>query len=219
MPTRTTALAAAGIATLALTLTGCAEAGTGTTGSPASSASAPSSAVSGSAGSGSAGDIAFAQLMIPHHQQALDMAVLAETRAASPQVKALAAQIEAAQDPEIAQMSDWLTSWGAPESMPGADGAEDLAVAGHSGHDMGGMTSGGMMAAEEMDALAKATGADFDTMWLEMMIAHHQGAITMAQQVRGTTQDPDVQALAGAVIAGQSAEIDTMQQLLADSAG
>ena len=207
MRTRTTTLAAAGIA-LALTLAGCSS--TGTTGSaPNASPTAPAAAPTPS---GSAGDIAFAQLMIPHHQQAIQMADMALANASSDQVKVLATQIKAAQDPEIQTMTGWLTSWGAPTSMPGASGTDDRAGM---DHDMGGMSGAGMMTAEQMDALAKATGSDFDTMWLQMMIAHHQGAISMAQQVADTTTNPAVQELADAVIAGQTTEITTMQQMLA----
>jgi uncharacterized protein (DUF305 family) len=80
---------------------------------------------------------------------------------------------------------------------------------------MGGMSASGMMTQQDLDKLAKTTGADFDRMWLQMMIAHHQGAVTMAQQILDTTSNPDVQKLAQAVVDGQTTEIDTMQQLLA----
>jgi uncharacterized protein (DUF305 family) len=149
--------------------------------------------------------------MIPHHQQAIEMAALAAANATSPEVKALAVQIEAAQDPEIQTMTQWLTTWGAPLEMEGTtDGGMD-----HGDMDMGGMTVAGMMSAEDMATLANATGADFDAMWLQMMIAHHQGAIAMAQQVAETTTNPEVGELADAIITGQTTEITTMQQLLA----
>jgi uncharacterized protein (DUF305 family) len=213
MRTRPTRLTAAGL-TLALALTGCANADTTTT-----TASSTAPAAASPASTADAADIAFAQLMIPHHQQALAMATMAQAAATSPDVKALADQIEAAQDPEIAQMTGWLQAWGAPTAMPGAGSAEDMAGMDHGGMDMGGMTGAGMMTAEQMDALAQATGPDFDRMWLQMMIAHHQGAITMAEQVLTTTSNPEVRTLAQAVVDGQTAEIATMQQLLAGSAG
>jgi uncharacterized protein (DUF305 family) len=202
----------AGLA-LAAALTGCASTSDGTATAPSSSPTAGAGMMNGaaSASPGSDTDIAFAQLMIPHHQQAIEMADLAATNATSAEVKALAAQIKAAQDPEISMMSQWLTGWGAPMEMEGTtDGGMD-----HGDMDMGGMTVAGMMSAEDMDNLGAATGADFDTMWLQMMIAHHQGAIAMAQQVADTTTNPAVQELADAVIAGQTTEITTMQQLLA----
>ena len=169
------------------------------TGAPATSSSA------GSIANVSDSDVSFAQQMIPHHQQAVEMADLALTRETSPEVKKLAEQIKAAQGPEIEIMSMWLQSWGAPMEM-----GED-----HSGHDMGGMDMSGMMSDDDMQALADAQGAEFDRMWLEMMIAHHQGAISMAEQVKGASSNADVTSLAGAVMTGQAEEIDTMQKLLA----
>ena len=208
MRARPILIATAGLALVA-SLAGCA--GTAT---PPASASASGSITGGSTSpaAGSDTDIAFAQLMIPHHQQAIEMADLAATNATSPDVKALAAQIKAAQDPEISMMTQWLTAWGAPAQMPGTtDGGMD-----HGDMDMGGMSAAGMMTAQDMDNLGMATGTDFDTMWLQMMIAHHQGALAMAQQVAASTTNPDVKALADAIVSGQDAEITTMQQLLAN---
>ncbi|MEO8330350.1 MAG: DUF305 domain-containing protein [Candidatus Nanopelagicales bacterium] len=159
--------------------------------------------------SGQDADIAFAQLMIPHHTQAIEMADLALQYGNTKEVKALASQIKAAQDPEIAQMTQWLGEWNAPLQMPGSDDS------GMPGMDMGGMSASGMMSEDEMNALAQARGADFDRMWLQMMIAHHEGAVAMAEQVLTTTDDEQVKALAENVVSGQNAEIDTMQQLLA----
>lgn len=198
-------LAAAGIA-LAAALTGCAADGTTTT-----TGSSPGSASSTASASAAEADIAFAQLMIPHHQQAIEMADLAASRAGAAEVTALAAQIRAAQDPEIQTMTRWLADWGAPTAMATpSDGGMD-----HGGMDMGGMTEEGMMSAEDMAALAGAMGGQFDTMWLQMMITHHEGAISMAQQVAATTTNPDVRAMAEAIISGQTAEITQMRQLLA----
>ncbi len=201
MKTRLFAMAAS--SALVVLLVGC--------GAP--HASSPSSAVSPatalpavrSVANVSDSDVSFAQQMIPHHQQAVEMADLALSRETSPEVKKLAEQIKAAQGPEIEMMSMWLQSWGAPMEM-----GED-----HSGHDMGGMDMSGMMSDDDMQALADAQGAEFDRMWLEMMIAHHQGAISMAEQVKAASSNADVTSLAGAVMTGQAEEIDTMQKLLA----
>jgi uncharacterized protein (DUF305 family) len=201
MKTRLFAMAAS--SALVVLLVGC--------GAP--HASSPTSAVSPatalpavrSVANVSDSDVSFAQQMIPHHQQAVEMADLALTRETSPEVKKLAEQIKAAQGPEIEMMSMWLQSWGAPMEM-----GED-----HSGHDMGGMDMSGMMSDDDMQALADAQGAEFDRMWLEMMIAHHQGAISMAEQVKAASSNADVTSLAGAVMTGQAEEIDTMQKLLA----
>jgi len=164
---------------------------------------------------GSPTDIAFAQSMIPHHQQAIEMADLAldPQAGASPQVQQLARQIKAAQDPEIEQMTQWLQAWGAPAAMPGVSDASAVAGMDHSGHDMGGMTMSGMMTAEQMQELEQARGTDFDQMWLTMMIAHHEGAISMAQQAQASNSS-QVTTLTDAIITGQQQEITTMQQLL-----
>jgi uncharacterized protein (DUF305 family) len=208
MAIRTTLAGAAGALVLAASLTGCASASTDTAAggaTPVAAATASSSA---------AADIAFAQLMIPHHQQAIVMADMALASATTPEVEQLATQIKAAQDPEIQQMTAWLQEWGAPTAMPGGGSAQDMADMDHGGHDMGGMTGAGMMSAEEMAELGGAMGGDFDTMWLQMMIAHHEGAVVMAEQVLTTTEDERVRELAEAIITGQTAEIDTMRQLL-----
>ncbi|MCZ9339692.1 DUF305 domain-containing protein, partial [Streptomyces sp. TRM76130] len=129
-----------------------------------------------------AADVAFAQGMIPHHRQAVEMAGLAAGRADSDQVKELAADIMKAQDPEIKTLSGWLTSWG--ETVPSEDSTN------HSMHDMedmegmegmDGMDSmDGMMTSEDMEKLERVSGRTFDTAFLQMMIEHHEGAVTMA---------------------------------------
>jgi len=148
-------------------------------------------------------------MMIPHHEQAIEMSDLAADRAESPEVLALAADIKAAQDPEIDLMSEWLEAWG--EDVPTSGMGMD-----HAGHDMDGMGGSmmGMMSAEDMEALAEASGAAFDRMWLEMMIEHHEGAVVMAEQV-SDSELPEMRNLAEAIIAGQTAEIETMRGLLA----
>ncbi len=198
-------------ATVAATvlLTGCAS-------SSMSSAEMPAGQSSGSGAmvaNGSDADITFAQLMISHHEQAVQMADMALQQANSSEVTDLATQIKAAQDPEIGQMRGWLQQWGAPEQMDGMDGM-DHGDMGHGDTDSGGQSAGGMMSDADMGALGNASGADFDRMWLTMMIAHHEGAIKMAEQVKAESTNPDVTALADAIVAGQKKEIDTMQQLL-----
>ena len=203
-------------ATVAATvlLTGCASSSMSSAEMPAGHASSSGAVVA----TGSDADITFAQLMISHHGQAVQMADMALQQANSAEVTDLATQIKAAQDPEIRQMRGWLQQWGAPEQMDGMDGMDHGAM-GHgdtdSGSgDSGGQSAGGMMSDADMGALGGASGADFDRMWLTMMIAHHEGAIKMAEQVKAESTNPDVTALADAVVAGQKKEIDTMQQLL-----
>lgn len=146
-------------------------------------------------------DVEFAQQMIPHHQQAVEMADIAldPSVAASAQVQDLATRIKAAQDPEIQMMSGWLTEWGQPMQM-GTTGQMS--------------TMDGMMSAEEMDSLRTMNGVDFDTMWLQMMIRHHEGAIATAQTAKSSGANPDSLALADQIIAAQQAEIAEMQILL-----
>lgn len=159
---------------------------------------------------GDEGDIMFAQMMIPHHQQAVEMADMALANPdASPFVRKLAEQIRGAQQPEIDQMTSWLKEWGA-EPAPMASG-HDMGSHNAYGFDMaeGGMP--GMMTGKQMKQLAKAKGAEFNRLWLGMMIEHHQGAINMAESVLDTSANDDVLALAKAIASAQRAEIDQMQ--------
>ena len=138
-------------------------------------------------------DVMFAQMMIPHHQQAIEMAELAESKSSNQQVLSLAADIKAAQQPEIDQLTGWLEDWGQPTSS-----------------DMG-----GMMSPEQMAELEAASGEQFDQLWLQMMIEHHQGAIDMAKTEIAEGQNPDAVEMAKTIEQTQQAEIDTMTDLLA----
>ncbi|MFG2041883.1 DUF305 domain-containing protein [Dactylosporangium sp. NPDC048998] len=152
-------------------------------------------------------DVMFAQMMIPHHRQAVEMAALAGTRAADPEVKTLAAQIEAAQEPEIKTMTGWLAAWGRPAPM----------MSGGMHHP--GMFSAmpGMMSDADMARLEAATGKDFDRQFCTMMIAHHRGAVTMAEDELANGANTDAKALARRIITAQQAEIDTMNKILTRS--
>lgn len=161
-------------------------------------------------------DVDFATAMIPHHAQAMVMVDLTLGRDLSPEVQTLTDDIRAAQGPEIERMVDWLTVWDKPipETMRDHAHADDH---GMSGHDMDddGTDMPGMMTEQEMNELKAAPDQKFETMWLEMMIDHHTGAIEMAQeeQAEGTFQ-PAVK-LAESIETSQQAEIDHMKQLLA----
>ncbi len=166
-------------------------------------------------------DVMFASMMIPHHQQALQMAALADGRAAGSEVKDLAARIKAAQQPEIDTMSQWLTAWGHPmpamtaSGMPGMDAS---AMPGMSAPAMPGMDHGAMpgaMSQADMDKLTQAKGAAFDKQFLTMMISHHEGAITMAQQEGAQGSNPDAKTLAQKIVTDQQAEIAEMKSRLA----
>ncbi len=180
---------------------------------PASSIPGMSSSSSGSAaatGTPAAGehnkaDVAFATGMIPHHRQAVEMADLAATRAGSAGVKDLAARIKAAQGPEIATMSGWLTGWGAAvPSNSGMAGMDDMG----SGSDMG------MMSEDDMRMLDQASGTAFDKAFLTGMTTHHQGAVAMAKTELSDGSNAQAKALAQDIITSQSKEIAEMKQLL-----
>lgn len=160
---------------------------------------------SGTSGA-SAADAMFAQMMIPHHEQAVEMSTLAETRVSSPEIKELAAEIKAAQQPEIDQMTAWLEEWGMPV-MSGVDAMDE-----HGGHGMS-----GMLTDEQMQQLADAQGPEFDRLFAEFMILHHEGAIDMAEDVVDS-KDPRVAALAASIIATQAEEIAQLRAFLDGSA-
>ena len=136
-------------------------------------------------------DIMFAEMMIPHHEQAIEMSDLALKNSTNPEVISLAKQIKEAQAPEIEQMKSW--------------GASSMA---HAGHMMDGMLSD-----EEISTLAAATGNEFDKLFLEGMIKHHEGAIDMAEMVIDS-KNSEVAALAKAIVETQRVEISTMKNLL-----
>jgi uncharacterized protein (DUF305 family) len=195
-PTRTFLMALAPLALLACGGGDDAESGASSDVVTAEADTGASAAVGGA-------DVEFAQGMIAHHEQAIEMAEIAldPSVGARPEVVDLATRIRAAQDPEIDQMTAWLDGWGESVAMDTSDG-----------HDMSSMA--GMMSVEQMDALAQATGADFDRMWLEMMIEHHEGAIVMAEEAAASGTDAGVLALAAEIVATQQAEIDEMRALL-----
>ncbi|MDO8381808.1 MULTISPECIES: DUF305 domain-containing protein [unclassified Microbacterium] len=143
-------------------------------------------------------DMQFTMMMIPHHEQAVEMAdmILAKENI-DERVITLAEQIKAAQGPEIELMESWLDEWGTPMG------------------DMGGMDHGGMMSETDMQALEDATGAEASRLFLEQMIVHHEGAIEMAQSEVDNGGNADVLALAEAIIASQTTEITTMEDILA----
>jgi uncharacterized protein (DUF305 family) len=220
-----TLVALALIAMAGLTLTACGDQ-TDTTGTDAN----PGASTTSDAAFNDA-DVAFAQRMVLHHRQAVVMSQMADGRVDDPAVQQLAAGIEAAQTPEIEQMEGWLKSWGkdVPDSMMGdyLDGDEDGDSSGMMGDDSDGDWPGmmgdnadgdwpGMMSNSDMGMLNHSHGRSWDDMFLTMMIAHHRGAIAMAEQELEDGTNPDALALAQKIITAQRAEIATMKELLAD---
>jgi uncharacterized protein (DUF305 family) len=148
-------------------------------------------------------DVTFAQHMIPHHQQAIEMSdtVLAK-QGIDARVIDMANRIKAAQGPEIQQMQSWLSQWGVP-TMPMTPGSM-------AGHEVS-----GMMSEQDMNDLKSADGVEASKLFLTQMIAHHQGAITMGTDEIKNGQYPPAVSMAQSIVTGQQREITEMQGILA----
>lgn len=157
-------------------------------------------------------DVSFLQMMYPHHAQAVEMARLVPSRTQNEQVRALAAEVEKAQAPEMEQITKLLESFGKPAPTSSGHGGHSMEMT--TSMNMPSTTMPGMMSNEQMNALAAASGADFDRQWLELMIEHHTGAIAMANTELADGVNPDAKTLATAIVAAQQAEIGTMRGLL-----
>ncbi|MFF9065519.1 DUF305 domain-containing protein [Streptomyces sp. NPDC014891] len=200
-------IALAGATALLLTACGADDGKSGTDhgGAAATASATPSAPASASGGAAAApgpfndADVMFAQMMIPHHEQALEMARLADGRAQDPEVRKLVTAIERAQDPEIRKMRAWLAGWGRPEAA---------------GHGSGGHGMAGMMSEQDMKSLAAAEGKAFDRRFAELMIAHHDGAVAMAEDERRGGENPTAKALADDVVRTQSAEVTALRKIL-----
>jgi uncharacterized protein (DUF305 family) len=148
-----------------------------------------------------ADDVAFATNMIPHHQQAVELSAMVPDRSTNGELVGLAQQISGAQQPEINVMKVFLVQW---NENPDTN-------SGHGGH---GSTMAGMVDAATMTKLQSLNGAEFDKLWLESMISHHQGAIEMAKAEIANGDNVDAKALANKIVATQEAEIGQMKQML-----
>lgn len=180
-------------AAVALSLSGCAG---GMSGMDMSASDAPGDEAAADFNSA---DVMFAQMMIPHHEQAVEMSELLLAKdGIDDRVRDLAAQIKDAQQPEIDQMREMLSEWGEDDSA------------------MGGMDDGGLLSDEEMTALEDATGDDAARLFLEGMTVHHEGAIEMAEAEIADGENAEAKELAETIIAAQTDEIAVMQELLAD---
>lgn len=151
-------------------------------------------------------DIRFLQGMIPHHAQAKEMSALAEDRTNNDGVLAVAERITLSQDDEIGMMQDWLRNQGLEVTPEDAHHADDFEL------------MPGMLSDEEMAQLAAASGPEFDRLYLEFMIDHHQGALDMVEMLldtRGSAQDPLLYEFTSDVTSDQTSEIERMDTLLA----
>jgi len=196
----TTAVATALAAALSFSLAAC-------SGSDGGAGATPSSqTATQDGGEHNDADAQFAQMMIVHHQGAIEMADLALKEATTPEVRALAQRIADAQGPEIELMSGWLVAWG--EDQPA-----DMAMP---GMDHGGMDMGGLDQEEAMSDLSGLSGPAFDKRFLELMTEHHQGAVDMSKAEQTDGRNADAVDLAGSIIEAQTAEIGEMASLAAD---
>ncbi len=148
-----------------------------------------------------ADDVMFAQMMIPHHQQAVELAALAPEHTTNQAVLKLAATISAEQQPEVRAMQALLLQWD----------VDPNAVGDHGGHGSG---MAGMVDDATMARLNSLNGPEFDTLWLQAMIGHHQGAIDMAKAEIANGQSVDMTAMAKTMVTAQQAEINQMKQML-----
>ena len=193
LPLTSRSIAAAALAVVSLFLTACSS----DTGVRESAETTQATAEANGA------DVMFAQMMIPHHEQAIVMADLAVGRAEDPRLMELASQIKTAQGPEIELMASWLQEWGAPRI------SGDDAMMSHGSHGMQGMLSD-----DQLDALASTSGATFDALFAEYMIEHHEGAVAMANHVLTQGSDAGVAQLAQEIILTQEAEIEQLRSFL-----
>ncbi|MEJ6536974.1 MAG: DUF305 domain-containing protein [Mycobacterium sp.] len=188
----------AAIATLAaaIVLSSCGTAATQNQGLSASATSAEQVAAH------NADDVMFAQMMIPHHQQAIEVAAMVPDRSSNPDVIALAATIVGEQQPEIDMMTALLLQWN-------VDPNEMSHESGHAGMAMTGMVNDATMV--RLDSLK---GASFDMLWLQSMISHHEGAIAMAKSEIADGKSADMTTVAADIVAAQQTEIDQIKQML-----
>ncbi|WP_328607040.1 DUF305 domain-containing protein [Amycolatopsis sp. NBC_00345] len=174
-----------------------------------------------------AADVAFAQGMVPHHRQAVEMAAPVPQHTANQRVIGLAKQIQQAQQPEIDQLTGWLKTWGAAPAAT-ADGMGGMSGMDHGASPSGMPTSGAPMpgtsapgtSGAPMSGMVDTAGLDqlrdqaYDRKWLELMIQHHEGAITMARTELAQGQDAGAKAMAQRITDTQQTEIATMKSLL-----
>jgi uncharacterized protein (DUF305 family) len=153
-------------------------------------------------------DLMFAQMMIPHHEQALEMSIIAIGASQNDKILAIAQKIFDGQDPEIRGMKSWLSS---PSASVAAEEIDHKAM----GHGSGEMA--GMATYEQIDQLAELMTPEFDKLFLELMIAHHEGALEMASLIENS-RNAEARTLAEEIVASQKQEISEMKKLLEELA-
>lgn len=211
----------AALAASALFVSACS--GTESTGEASSVTTSMSTSANASADAGTHNDadVAFAQGMIPHHEQAVEMSdMLLAKEGVDPRVITLANEIKTAQAPEIEQLTGWLSQWDAstapssPSSTMPFMPSHDMSGGNMPGGDMPGMAGHGLMSDEDMAALQNAQDAEASRLFLTQMIEHHEGAIVMAQQEIDNGQFPAAVTMAQSIVSTQQQEIATMKGML-----
>lgn len=193
---------------IALLLAACSGTGTDSPSGATSSLDTPAATPSTSARAGADLDEAFIDMMVPHHESAVAMAQLAQARAEHDELRVLAEEIIAAQDTEIGQLREWRSAWFGSDETPPMDAMPllpGMSMPGMEGHAM----EGTMDMTADIDELQ--TADPFDLAFIDAMIVHHESAIEAAEIIRGTTQRPELQALADDIIEAQQREIEQMQ--------
>jgi uncharacterized protein (DUF305 family) len=140
-------------------------------------------------------DVTFAQMMIPDHQMVAKMAALAETKASNAQLKTLATQMKAGQSQAVETLSGWLKAWGKPTTS-----------------DMAGMNMPGGMTDADMDKLKAKTGMEFDMLFAQMMITHHNGSMQMCRDEQANGLSTEAKAMAEAMIKTQTSQVTALQK-------
>lgn len=197
MHNKAMAAIAAGIAAT-VALSGCGSSDSTDANSASPTQTAPTAVETAMQDSHNQADVDFAQGMIPHHEQAVEMSdILLAKPDIDPRVAQLAEEIKAAQGPEVEQMQGWLRQWDVPAA---------------SDHDMAGMH--GMMSEQDITELREAQGTEASRLFLTQMIEHHEGAVMMAQAEIDSGQFSDAVALARDIITTQEREIDHMREIL-----
>ena len=166
-------------------------------------AAASSSAAAEQGTAHNSDDVMFAQMMIPHHEQAVELSAMAPQHTNNTELIKLSGEVLKQQQPEINTMKADLIEWGVNPDDPTARG----------GH----MT--GMVDEATLAKLKTLQGAEFDKLWLQSMISHHEGAIEMAKSEIANGKNPDIKALADAIVSGQQTQIDQMKKMLTAAGG
>lgn len=184
---------------LVLILAGCGTATDPSTGTSASEGGNPQTSTSSEAVAYNDNDVMFAQMMIPHHEQAVEMAdIMLDKDDLDPKTVALSEKIKEAQAPEIERLNGFLESWGQPATADSMDHAMD-----------------GMLSKDDLDRLKAAQGEEASQLFLEQMTEHHEGAVAMAKEEAAKGDNPEAVALAEDIVSAQESEIQEMQEMLA----